>query len=389
MTDDLPRTRGERPGADPLVALLRALPPDLPDVPDRFERVRAARAGRRRRAVLLAAAAVVAVVGTAGVLVRGAGAPSFLDPGPAAATDASTCPQVYGAGGVDRVDRAGDPWVPGSPSVPDGGDRLVPQAVPQRALLCRYAPADGAEFRAGAPAWAGPALAGSVVLVGPLDTLAGDLTWLPEERLGAPRTCTAIGGPTTRFLLGLTYPDGVVWVAGNEDPNGCDQSWNGRFATGTNLGRQLAATFDAKTWVGGQAWAVDYSAEAGPCWAPRSGRLGQGRDLVPAGATSLRVCRQDFAGTSATWTSVEPADYGRLLALLDDLRTSEWDSSCSMLDPDAPTRTTYELRFDYPAGPPVVVRVDPTCRPAVMSGDREVNDAGPLVPEIERLLAAG
>ncbi|MBI4939269.1 MAG: hypothetical protein HY830_00810 [Actinobacteria bacterium] len=380
MTDDLPLTPEDGPGADPLVALLRELPPDLPDVPDRFERVRAARAGRRRRAVLLAAAAVVAVVGTAGVLARGAGAPSFLDPGPAAATDASTCPPVYGDG---------DPWVPGSPSVPDGGDRLVPQAVPQRALLCRYAPAEDADFRGGATASAGPALDGSVVLVGPLDTLAGDLTWLPEERLGAPYACTAIGGPTTRFLLGLTYPDGVVWVAGNEDPNSCDRSWNGRFATGTNLGRQLAATFDAKTWVGGQAWVVGYSAEAGPCWSPRSGRLGQGRDLVPAGATSLRVCRQDVAGTTPTWTSVEPAEYHRLHGLLDDQRTSPGDSSCSMLDPDAPARTTYELRFDYPAGPPVVVRVDPSCRPAVMSGDREADDAGPLVPEIERLLAAG
>ena len=369
---------------DDLVADLRALPPDLPDVPDRLDRVRGLRDRHRRRRTAglagLAAAAAVAVAATSAV--RAGGLPS---PGPAAATSASTCPRLYGPG--PTLAGPGEPWVPGSPSVPDGGARMVPEQVPSAALVCRYP--DGAIDTASPDEPYRVPLEGGVRLAGGLDAVAADLTWLPKERLGAERTCTAIGGPTTYYLLGLTYPDGVVWVSGAKDPNSCHQSWNGRFASGANLGGQLEASYDRGAWAGAETW-VPPGEEilGGPCGGMhRAGRLGDERAIVPAGAVSLVVCDSSPAGSGAV-TIDDPARVAQAAGVVNGLDRGRGDGSCSMLDPDAaPSDVTFVFR--YAAGPPVVVRADPNCRPGVLSGRFAVDDPTSLVAYAERLLAGG
>lgn len=367
---------------DDLVAALRGLPPDLPDVPDRLDRVRRLRDRHRRRrtaglAVLAAAAAVLAAVATSAV--RSGGLPS-LSPAPAAATSASTCPTTYGP---TTTSGRGGPWVPGSPSVPDGGARMVPERAPTAALVCRYP--DGLADTGSPDARYRVPLDGSRELTGGLDALAADLTWLSRERLGAPRTCTAMGGPTTRYLLGLTYPDGVVWVSGAKDPNACDQSWNGRFASGANLGGQLEAAFERGAWAGGETW-VPPGEEilGGPCGGMhRLGRLGDDRVIVPAGAVSVTVCGP--VGPSGTAIVDDAERVQEAARVVNGLDRHRGDGSCSMVDPEA-SGTDVTLVFRYPAGPPVQVRADPNCRPGVLSGRFAADDPAPVVDLARRLL---
>ena len=200
---------------------------------------------------------------------------------------------------------------------------------------------------------------------------------------------TAIGGPTTYYLLGLTYPDGVVWVSGAKDPNSCHQSWNGRFASGANLGGQLEASYDRGAWAGAETW-VPPGEEilGGPCGGMhRAGRLGDERAIVPAGAVSLVVCDSSPAGSGAV-TIDDPARVAQAAGVVNGLDRGRGDGSCSMLDPDAaPSDVTFVFR--YAAGPPVVVRADPNCRPGVLSGRFAVDDPTSLVAYAERLLAGG
>jgi hypothetical protein len=228
-----------------------------------------------------------------------------------------------------------------------------------------------------------------VQLSGGLDALAADLAWLPKERLGAERACTAMGGSTTYYLLGLTYGDGVVWVSGAKDPNTCDQSWNGRFASG-NLGDALETSFAQETWAGGFSWApTGPPTGSDPCGLARSGRLGDDRRIVPPGAVRLRVCRDDPQPDGATTTVSRDAhdQAAAVAAVVDGLDRHDWDFSCT---PKVNAATvTYWFVFGYAAGPPVVVRVDPNCPPAVTSGRFAVDDGTPLVRLADRLLAGG
>jgi sigma-70-like protein len=68
---------------------------------------------------------------------------------------------------------------------------------------------------------AGWAVSGRRSLAGGLASLAGQLTWTPH-RPRQPIACTAVGGPQTNYLIGLTYPGGArIWVAATDEPNEC------------------------------------------------------------------------------------------------------------------------------------------------------------------------
>jgi len=245
--------------SDDIVGRLRALPPDLPDRPDRFDQVRGRVLGRRRRRSVVAAVAATVVLSVAIPLWT-----TSVDGGNLA-TGPLTCPQVH---------EGAAPWVPADPQGVDGRSRLVPPQTPQSALVCAYDGFNDGEQK-------GWALTDSRELSGGLDQLATDLTLRPRYSGGGG--CTQMGGPQVDYLLGLSYPDGVVWVSTAQEPNNCVASSNGVFRTG-NLGDQVAAAHAAGAWPLAPPPAV------APCADPLRGRLGQETTLVPDGVTSVDIC---------------------------------------------------------------------------------------------------
>jgi hypothetical protein len=48
--------------------------------------------------------------------------------------------------------------------------------------------------------------------------------------------CTAIAGPQTDYLIGLSYPGATLWVSTADEPNACTPTFNGEFTSQTYLG---------------------------------------------------------------------------------------------------------------------------------------------------------
>ena len=135
----------------------------------------------------------------------------------------------------DRVPAADDlPQVPAPPTTQTEG-RLVPDADPVEALLCRYGPLgpDGAES------------SGAVLLTDGLDRVRFDL----DVPAGTPSRCPA---PATRLphLLRLTYADGELWLAALA---GCDGASNGAFDTAARVGDRLTTAYASRAWPGAGA----------------------------------------------------------------------------------------------------------------------------------------
>lgn len=151
------------------------------------------------------------------------------DPTAVPPADAQPCPATY-----DTV--APQPWVPALPGTETEG-RLAPDADPVEVVLCRYA----------APA-AGPA-----PLDGPPVRITADLLRVRTDlqvppKPGGARACTP-EGPRVPYLARLTYADGDLWVASAATANGCADTGNGVFVSGSSRGAQLAASYDAGAWV--------------------------------------------------------------------------------------------------------------------------------------------
>jgi hypothetical protein len=304
------------------------------------------------------AAAVTAVVlgsAWAGGLLGGRQQAPTTVPGGAGRILPLSCPTSYAG-------RA--PWVPTGPAGIDGRSRLVPQRTPSSALVCAYRGSNTAKQKSG---WA---LSGQRLLADGLAGLVGQLTWQPRLLPGQQITCTAMGGPQTNYLIGLTYPGGAtIWVTATDEPNECVSASNGEFTSFGVIGPDVSRAFASGRWP---AW------QPISCARPRQdiGRLGQDVAMVPAGSTSVTIC----AAKARTLTS----GYQTLVSALDRLPTRRSTGSCS--PSPGPSAPEYQLLFSYPEGPPVSIFILSGCHPEIGNGDLQSDSASSILPVIRRLL---
>lgn len=271
----------------------------------------------------------------------GLGAPSPS----ASAAVAEGCPEQFSSAGTE-------PWVPAEPTTETPG-RLVPDADPVEALLCRYDEADE--------------LVGQVVLTEGLNGLRHDLL-VPEELDGREQVCTLIGGGRVPHLMRLTYADGDLWVSAVQDPNSCTNTGNGDFVSSAYLGDRLATAYDGRSWPA--------TPQVDGCTGG-TGRLGQEGALVPEGWQSLVVC----TGGSEP-REVEPEQAQQVTSVLAEVDAGPGTNGCS-----GPARATYSLLFRYEVGPPVQVRHSPGCEPALSNGSLGGTTSQQQEARLEDLLA--
>lgn len=262
--------------------------------------------------------------------------------------EAQDCPAAFEVGGEQ-------PWVPQPPSTQTGG-RLVPDADPAEAMVCRYTP-EGA-------------LEDSVPVRGGLDRIRHDLL-LPEKRPGQERVCTLIGSAQVPYLLRLSYPDGDLWLSGTEDANSCRDTGNGAFVTPAYLGGRMAQAYDSGTWPPAPA--------ATGCTAGGTGRAGQEDVLVPPGWQSLAVC-----SGSDTPREVPREQAETVVALLLELDIAPGSNSCS-----GTAIGTYNLLLRYEQGPPVAIWFAPGCEPSVHNGSLDAAPDAARSAELRDLLDGG
>ena len=136
------------------------------------------------------------------------------------------------AGCPDSVPAPADaPWVPSLPTTETPG-RLVPDADPVEALVCRYEPGDD-----------GARLVGAVTLTSGLGTVRTDLL-LPRTTEAICRPAGPLGVP---YLVRLSYADGDLWLSAVHGPGGC--SGNGAFTTPVDLGGRVAEAYRTRAWT--------------------------------------------------------------------------------------------------------------------------------------------
>ena len=279
----------------------------------------------RRAAAVLGAVLLVSSCGGS----DGEGTVAGPSPSPTA-TDG--CPERWAGTGAE-------PWVPALPTTETPG-RLVPDADPVEALVCRYDDVTGGADAA--------ALEGEVLLQDGLDLVRTDLL-LPARVEGAERACTQIGGAVVPHLVRLRYADGELWLSGVQEPNGCTESTNGAFTTSAYLGDRLAQAYDSRTWP---------PPDPDPCDRGRPGRAGQEQALAPAGWTSLVVC-DDPSGRR----DVAPDRAEQVVSLLGQLETRPGTNAC-----DGVPSSSAGLVLTYPEGPPVELWWTPGCEPSLGNG---------------------
>ena len=346
---------------------LRALAPELADPPDRFAAV-SRRVAHRRRSLIATETAAVVVLAVVATLVaigssRGHSRHQVAGPvltGPVAVL---TCPEVFGGK---------PPWVPAGPTGVDGHSRLVPVDVPARALVCAY---PGTNYEKKQSGWK---LGSGRTLSAGLDRLAAELTWLPRGRARGG-VCSAVGGPQTDYLIGLSYPGGVVWVSSADEPNQCIGTSNGNFASRFGLG-DLTAAIDTGRWPAPPAPGPG----GDPCQKRAIGRLGQETRMVPDRPESVQICEITLGGKHEQYRTVTVRK--KLGDLVDALNRppvtlSSW--GCQGLGHES---VVYEARFAYAEGPDVLVRVDPHCDPSIDNRSLQARDAGQVVAILRRLL---
>lgn len=256
-----------------------------------------------------------------------------------------SCPTHAGVEGTT-------PWVPQPPTTQTEG-RLVPDADPVSAVVCRYTPAG--------------ALEGAVEVTEGLGRIRHELL-VPEKHPEQERVCTLIGGDVVPHLMRLSYADGDLWLAATVDPNSCTDSGNGDFVTAAYLGGRLASAYDTGSWPAP-------AAQRG-CSGGGTGRAGQEDVLVPGGWTSLSVCVD-----SETPRKVPRGDAGRVAELLGELTTVPGTNSCS-----GDASTSYNLLFDYEQGPPVALWYAPGCEPPLHNGSLDATPNEEQAAELKALL---
>ena len=277
----------------------------------------------RRTALVLGAVLLTSCGGS-----DGEGIATGIPPSPSA-TDG--CPERWAGTGAE-------PWVPAPPTTETPG-RLVPDADPVEALVCRYGDLTGADSAA---------LEGDVLLRDGLELVRTDLL-LPERVEGRQQACTQVGGAVVPHLVRLRYADGELWLAGVQEPNGCTESGNGAFTTSAYLGDRLAEALRSGSWP---------QPDPAPCAKGRQGRAGQEQALAPPGWTALVVCAEDGAGRE-----VAPDRAEQVVSLLGQLETRPGTNAC-----DGVPTSSSRLVLSYADGPPVELRWTPGCDPSLGNG---------------------
>lgn len=264
--------------------------------------------------------------------------------------------------------------VPASPEGLDGNARLLPEREPSTVVTCRYPVLDDQAGSLSAPF----ALRGRTVLTGePRTRLVETLTWAPRAS-GAGKACTQIGGNETAYLVGVTYPDAVVWVAGKADPNSCSDATNGDFLSRASVGNVVDAIVDGPDAVPTGAGSSDPMTV---CAWSGFGRLGDDRSLAPDGDPVVTVCRSAADGSQAP--TALTADQSR--EVVTALRGLAVTTSTSTRVCDTPDWSRYfRLVLTYPSGPSVWVEVTPYCDVQVWTSALQATDAGPLLHLVEQ-----
>lgn len=269
------------------------------------------------------------------------------------------------------------PWVPDRPRGIDGNSRLAPQQAPSRALICAYGRS------AANPGATEYTLKSSRQLTGPLDALAGDLTWLPRQLHGSTYACggMGIGLDRTNYLIGLTYPTGTEWVSSTDDEGNCTTTSNGRFTSQLNIGPYVTAAYRSTKWA--PIHPRNPGTGHDPCVVSPVGRLGQDEQLVPGSPTSILGCSSVVRSSPSLQVTTLTHGFQPLVDALNALRTKPTTSEC---DGDRNESIVYELLVHYAQGPDVAVYIDPHCTPAIDNHSLQASDASSVTPLLQQLL---
>lgn len=348
----------------------------------------AATRGRTRRGWVFAVVAVVVVVaGVLGGRALWSGTDRSADPAP---TSGASTPGPRGAAPDCPSSHEGAGVVPAQPSGVDAAASLVPGHAPDAAVVCRYDVATNADFAPptdgqtpAAPRTPPYPLTGSRALPADLQRLAADLS-VVAAGANAGRPCTMMAGPSSLYLIGLTYGTGRLWVAAEQEVNRCTGATNGQFTSPVYLGDVVAEAYDAGAWTG-------WTAPTDSCVGPVVGRTGADREVVPGEPAALTLCEHaanpDQPVSSDQTQPVPPvrvlrgAEMEPVLSSLRALRTSVLDTA--PVCPQGKPNPSYEVVASYPAGPAVRVTVSPGCTPAVVTDALQARSADEVVAAIK------
>jgi hypothetical protein len=339
---------------DDLRAVMREHDHEAPRVAEFLARHRPGEIQLRKKRWIATGAAAACVVMIAVALSLTWARPTAHDS--TTAPTSKYCPQHY----PERAD--GIPWVPADPTTAiDGRARLAPDETPTTALVCFFG-------HTGSFGHAGPTvLTGSRSLTGDLHAVTEALTFAP------PATAMGCTGNLLMtdyddFLIRLTYPGGVEWVAAPGDH--CTGSSNGQFVSATNLRALTDAAYRSGHW---------------PTNLTALGRLGQQTRMVPLGSTTLKIAWTEGTGSAAQDRSVYvPAGFSQLVDALNSATAKRSTHSC--LPGPSDYETWYQLTFGYAEGPGVFVQVSPGCHPSVDNNALQADNADEVVPIIQQLL---
>ena len=310
---------------------------------------------RRWSGSVLSAAVLVLLIAVsiAGVVLQQNGGKS----GPA---EPQACPDSYPMSGLDTL------YVPSSPVGIAAARTMVPLVVPETAMICRYAYPGGLRPTSALQFTQARALRGS------LAGIMTDLAWLPKSLPTQKRRCVEGYGSADRYLIGLNYSLGAVWVSAADDRSGCLGSTNGTFRSPANLGAQVASSFAARHWT------EMPKGPPPPCTGSAYGRLGQQDAMVPEGAILLTICKTDgpLRAVAKRIGTFDP-----LVRALNALPVSrQYPVNCPC------DQVRYELVFSYLAGPPVSVRVSAGPAGVVDNGTIRTTSAGDVPALLRDLL---
>jgi hypothetical protein len=326
-------------------ALRDLLEDGVPEPPRALQLPEVVRAGRTRvlRRRMIALSAVLALAG-GGLFAWSQDRPPIVTT--PLTTTPLACPTAFEHEG----------FVPSRPTAEGSDGRMAPLEQPIHAVVCRYRPTAGKEA----------ALLDEVVLPSTAG-MAEDLQ-VPPIVPGEGHACTLMDGPSKPLLLGLTYPSGTVWVSVDGDVNGCHGSTNGVFSSNTGLSSELSASADAGSWT---APPINFCRG-------REGRLGQERELVPAGVVRFRICHPNDSVTEVT----DPAKVRRAAELVNGPTAAPSGGGCS-----GPSTRTLDLRAEYATGRSVALYVADHCTPNVMTSSLQAVLGAGALDELFTLLS--
>ncbi|MEO6996608.1 MAG: hypothetical protein ABI112_00820 [Terracoccus sp.] len=270
--------------------------------------------------------------------------------------------------------------VPQPPAGADGTARLLPDRPPSSMVVCAYPVLDRGAAGASHPPLLPPfpiesrTVATSTQRAQITDLLA----WAP--RGGGPlRSCTAIGGSETVYLVGALYgaPElpAATWVAAKAEANACSPATNGDFVARKGVGSAVESIVTGPR--------TDPLPGSGSLCSASLGRLGDDGSLAPEGAPLVTVCRP--GRDSQIPTALDVGQSAAVVAALRALPTRPSADGCSMADgaQDAQQRD-FRLVLRYDEGPPAVVYVHPGCRPELFGPGLEAEDASSVVKLVDQ-----